>query len=183
MRLRPLAGSILFCLTLFVGKPSPASAQVSAVISGLVTDESGAAVSAATVSARNVETGAQRAVATDNGGRYRIAALPVGQYELGVKKDGFQQALRSGLHLAVDQEATVDFTFMVGGVQQRITVTEEAPAVSTTTTDISGMVAEQQIKDLPLNGRSYDELLTLNPGIVNFTSQKTGGVGISNSTV
>ena len=183
MRLRPLAGYILFCLTLFVGKPSPASAQVSAVISGLVTDESGAAVSAATVSARNVETGAQRAVATDNGGRYRIAALPVGQYELGVKKDGFQQALRSGLHLAVDQEATVDFTLKVGEVQQRITVTEEAPAVSTTTTDISGMVAEQQIKDLPLNGRSYDELLTLNPGIVNFTSQKTGGVGISNSTV
>src|SRR5260370_41671078 len=156
MGLRPLAGRILFCITFFVGTPSPASAQLSAVISGLVTDESGAAVSAATVSARNVETGAQRAVATDNGGRYRIAALPVGQYELGVKKDGFQQALRSGLHLAVDQEATVDFTLKVGEAQQRITVTEEAPAVSTTTTDISGMGAEQQINTLPLKSRSSD---------------------------
>ena len=183
MRLRPLTGSILFCLALFVANSTRASAQVSAAISGLVTDESGAAVSGATVNALALETGAQRAVATDNAGRYRFAALPVGQYELGVKKDGFQQTLRAGLHLAVDQEATVGFILKVGEVQQQITVTEEARAVSTTTVDISGMVAEQQIKDLPLNGRSYDELMTLNPGIINFTSEKTGGAGISNSTV
>lgn len=183
MRFRPITGFILIYLALFIAHSTPASAQVYAAISGLVTDETGAAVSAASVNARNLETGVQRGVATDNAGRYRFTALPVGEYELGVKKDGFQQALRTGLHLAVGEDATVYFTLKVGEVQQQITVTEEAPAVSTTTVDISGMVADQQIKNLPLNGRSYDELMTLNPGIVNFTSEKTGGVGISNSTV
>ena len=61
-------------------------------------------------------------------------------------------------------------------------MTSDAPIISTTTRDISGLVGEQAIKDLPLNGRSYDLLLPLNPGIVNFTSQKTGGTGISNSS-
>src|SRR5206468_9322340 len=67
-------------------------------------------------------------------------------------------------------------------VSSEITVTGDAPMVSTTTKDISGLVAEQQVKELPLNGRSFDLLLPLNPGVVNFTSQKTGGTGISNST-
>src|SRR5260370_33229232 len=96
MRLRPLAGYILFCLTLFVGKPSPASAQVSAVISGLVTDESGAAGSAAPVSGRNVEKGGQRAVATQKRGRRCSAGPPVGQSEIRCNKDGVQAATRIG---------------------------------------------------------------------------------------
>ena len=70
----------------------------------------------------------------------------------------------------------------VGEPSQQITVTADAPQVSVTTDDIGGLVGERQIKDLPLNGRSYDELLTLNPGVVNFTWEKTGGVGVSNST-
>jgi hypothetical protein len=71
----------------------------------------------------------------------------------------------------------------LGEVRQQVTVTGEAPSVSATPTATSGLVGERQVKDLPLNGRSYDELLTLNPGVVNFTWEKTGGVGISNSTV
>ncbi len=71
----------------------------------------------------------------------------------------------------------------MAGVRQQVTVNADAAAVSLTTTDISGLVGEQQVKDLPLNGRSYDELLTLNPGVVNFTAEKTGGIGVSNSTV
>ena len=63
-----------------------------------------------------------------------------------------------------------------------MTVTENVPVVNSSTQDISGLVGEQQVEILPLNGRSYDLLLTLNPGIVNFTSQKTGGTGVSNST-
>ena len=183
MRFRPLRGFGLLCLVVLFSRSTPVAAQLSASISGLVTDESGAAVSGAAVSARDLETGAQRMLATDIGGHYRFAALAVGEYEVGVKKDGFQQALHTGIHLAIDQEAVINFTLRVGEVQQQLTVTEEAPAVSTTTVDVSGIVAEEQIKGLPLNGRSYDELMTLNPGIVNFTSQKTGGVGISNSTV
>jgi hypothetical protein len=71
----------------------------------------------------------------------------------------------------------------LGEIKQQVTVTGEAPLVSATPTATAGLVGERQVKDLPLNGRSYDELLTLNPGVVNFTWEKTGGVGISNSTV
>ena len=67
-------------------------------------------------------------------------------------------------------------------MKAEVRVSEDAPLVSPTTQDLSGLVGEQQVKDLPLNGRSYDLLLPLNPGIVNFTSLKTGGTGISNST-
>ena len=82
----------------------------------------------------------------------------------------------------VGEEATVDLRLQVSAAESQITVDADAPMVSTTTRDTSGFVGEQQVKDLQLNGRSYDLLLTLNPGIVNFTSQKTGGTGISNST-
>jgi hypothetical protein len=183
MRLRLKTGFILLCLVLFAFSSMRAHAQVSAALSGVVTDESGAVISGAIVTVRNLETEAQRTAVTDAGGHYRFVELPVAEYELGVKKEGFQRAVRAGIHLAVGQEAAVDFTLMVGQVQQQITVTEAVPVVNATTEDISGIVVEQQIKDLPLNGRSYDELMTLNPGVINFTSEKTGGIGISNSTV
>src|SRR5579863_1499991 len=173
---------ILFLLALFGANPTRVSAQVAAAISGSVTDESGAAVSGATVSARNLETGTERTVVTDAAGRYRFAALPIGEYESVVKKEGFQQALRAGLHLVVGQHASLDFRLQVGAVQEQITVTADVSPLSTMTTDISGLVGEQQVKNLPLNRRSYDLLTLLNPGVVNFTWEKTGGIGISNST-
>ena len=161
---------------------SPARAQVSASISGVVTDPSGAAVPSANVTAKNLETDVLRNTVTDKAGHYQMLALPVGEYEIRVSKNGFQEPIRSGIHLAVGQEAGVDLTLQVGEVKAQVTVKEDAPIVNATTRDISGLVGERQVKELPLNGRSYDLLLQLNPGIVNFTSQKTGGTGISNST-
>ena len=86
------------------------------------------------------------------------------------------------LRLVVGQEARLDFSLVVGEIRQQVTVTGDASAVNATTTDISGLVGVEQIKDLPLNGRSYDLLMLLDPGVVNFTWEKTGGIGISNST-
>ena len=90
--------------------------------------------------------------------------------------------LRTGVSLAVGQAATVDLKLNVGQSNQVVTVNADAPLVDVATADISGLVGEQQIRDLPLNGRSYDELLTLNPGVINFTWEKFGGIGVSNST-
>src|SRR6202023_1002368 len=87
-----------------------------------------------------------------------------------------------GIRLALGQEASVDLVLRVGKLTEKVTVTEDAPVANLTTQDISGLVGERQVKDLPLNGRSYDLLLTLNPGVVNFTWEKTGGIGVSNST-
>ena len=170
---------LLFSLCLY---PSFASAQVSATLSGIVSDQSGAAVPAASATARNLDTGLSRDTVTDQAGRYQLFALPLGQYEVRVKKAGFAEAVRTGIRLVVGQDARVDLTLRVGAVSEEMKVTGDSAIVTVTTQDISGLVGEQQVKDLPLNGRSYDLLLTLNPGIVNFTAEKTGGIGVSNST-
>lgn len=157
-------------------------AQVSGVVSGIVNDPSGAVVPNASVSATNAETGAVRTTNADSEGRYSFSALPVGTYQIHAKKNGFQEAIRTGVQLLVNQSANVDLTLQVGESSQQITVNEDAPLVGVSTTDASGVINQLQIRDLPLNGRSFDQLLTLNPGIVNFTFEKTGGVGVSNST-
>jgi len=159
-----------------------AHAQVSASLSGTITDPTGASVPGATVTVTNLETGAVRTAISEPTGGYRLLSLPIGQFEVRVRKDGFQEEIRSGIRLVVGQEAVVDFRMRLGGLHEQIKVNSDAPLVSVTASDVSGLVGEQQVKDLPLNGRSFDLLLTLNPGVVNFTSQKTGGTGISNST-
>lgn len=159
-----------------------ARAQVSASITGIITDATGATVPGAAVTIKNTETGATRSAVTSDSGRYLVLALPVGTYEVRVSKTGFQDARRGGIQLNVSQEATIDLQLKVGQVTSNVEVLSDAPIVSTSTSDLSGLVGAKEVKTLPLNGRSYDLLLTLNPGIVNFTSQKTGGTGISNST-
>jgi hypothetical protein len=159
-----------------------ASAQVAAVLSGTVSDQSGAIISSVAITAKNLDLGTSRATMTDSAGRYVMPSLSIGNYEVRAAKQGFKEAVRLGIHLVVGQDATVDFRLLVGESSQRITVSEDAPLVNTSTEDVSGLVGERQIESLPLNGRSYDELLTLNPGVVNFTWEKTGGVGVSNST-
>src|SRR6202162_1615616 len=173
--------SILLLLLLCLCHPI-VSAQVAATLTGIVTDQSGASVAAASVTARNLDTDLSRETATDSAGRYQLFGLPLGQYEARVKKNGFAEAVRSGIRLVVGQDARVDLTLRVGAVSEEVKVSGDAAIVSVTTQDISGLVGEKQVKDLPLNGRSYDLLLTLNPGIVNFTGEKTGGIGVSNST-
>jgi len=173
-----LALAALFALACL----APARGQVSASITGMVTDASGAPVPAASVKTKSLETGATRDGVTDGVGRYLVLSLPVGEYEVTVSKAGFQDTVRTGIQLVVNQEASVDLRLQVSAVKAEVTVRGDAPIVNTSTVDISGLVGEHAIKELPLNGRSFDLLLTLNPGIVNFTSQKTGGTGISNST-
>jgi Carboxypeptidase regulatory-like domain len=173
----PAIAVCLFCLTSI-----STFGQVSASLSGRIIDPTGAGVSAASVTASNTDTGISRTALTNQAGQYQFLELPVGRYEVRASKTGFADEMRTGISLVVGQDATADIRLHVGQVQQEITVSENVPVVNASTQEISGLVGEQQIKDLPLNGRSYDLLLTLNPGIVNFTSQKTGGIGVSNST-
>src|SRR5579863_9512521 len=161
---------------------SAASAQVSAVLSGTVTDQSGGAIYAAKVTAKNVDTGAVRSTVTDSSGYYQFLSLPVGEYQVQAAKTQFTDVVRSGIYLVVGQSATVDLPLKVGASSQQVTVTGDARLVNVATTSVSDLVSEQQVKDLPLNGRSFDELLTLSPGVVNFTWEKTGGIGVSNAT-
>jgi len=159
-----------------------AMAQVSAKLTGTVTDPSGASVAGAEVRAINNETGAVRACTTNGAGRYDFLALPVGRYEIHARKPGFAEQVRTGILLVLGQDATADLKLRVGDVAEQVKVVADADLVSVSNQDISGLIGEKEIKALPLNGRSFDLLVTLNPGIVNFTWEKTGGTGVSNST-
>jgi hypothetical protein len=170
-------------LVLFAAAPSMAWAQAEASITGAVMDTTGAIIAGATVKVKNVEIGTVRAIVTDNAGRYDAPSLAVGKYEVSAEQAGFRTEVKTGITLAIGQHAEVNLMLAVGGVQQSISVEETAMQLAVTTTDFSGLVGETQVKDLPLNGRSYDQLLTLNPGVVNYTSQRAGGIGTSNSVV
>jgi hypothetical protein len=169
-------------LSLFLAFSLPVMAQVSAALSGRVTDQTGAGVPGATVTAKDTDLGVSRVTVTDAAGRYELPSLPLGRYEVDATKEGFAGAIREGIVLVVGQDAAADLSLKVGNVSEQVRVVEDAPIVNTTTQDISGLVGEREVKELPLNGRSYDLLLTINPGVVNFTWEKTGGIGVSNSS-
>ena len=155
--------------------PAMALAQVTASIVGTVQDTSGAVIPGAALTVKNLETGAARTVTADDRGYYRALSLPVGRYEVAAEKAGFRTEVRTGINLTVGQEAVVNVSLEIGEVQQAVTVTAEAPIVNTTTSSTSGLVGERQVKDLPLNGRSFDNLIALNPGASNPTALRSGG--------
>lgn len=179
-QLKPVLGGLLklFALALLLLMVShPALTQVTASITGRVDDTSGAGIPEAQVTVTSLETGAARTATTDAQGEYRVPSLAVGRYEVKAEKQGFKVALQSGIDLVVGQQGVINLTLEVGQVQQEVTVTSEAPIVNTTTASVSGLVTEQAVKDLPLNGRSFDNLITLNAGAVNATSTKAAGAG------
>ncbi len=181
LRARFLIRLPILLLAISLG-PSPVRGQAEASISGLATDATGGAIPQATVRIIDTEKGAVRTVLTDGAGRYVAPLLAVGTYEVSAEKASFNTVKRS-VSLVLGQHANVDLTLPLAGIRQAILV-EAAPfAPAVNTADVSGLVNERQVKDLPLNGRSYDQLLTLNPGIVNYTSQRSGGTGTSNSVV
>jgi hypothetical protein len=143
-------------------------AQVTASISGRVEDATGAAVSGATVTVKSLETGASRAVTTGESGNFRVVSLPLGRQEVRVEKVGFKAAVRTGISLELGQEAVVNLQLEVGEFAQQVVVSAGAPIVNTTTASVSGLVGERDVKDLPLNGRSFDNLIALNPGAINY---------------
>jgi hypothetical protein len=175
---------LLFAATLAIAwlyAALPAHAQADASISGLVRDASGAGIEAGIVHIKNLETGSQRNLQTDSAGRFYAPSLAVGSYEVNVDKPGFRPERRSGVVLVVGQHEELELTLQVGDFHQTVEVNANPDQLSATTEDTSGLVGERQVKDLPLNGRSYDQLLTLNPGTINYTSQRAGSTGTSNS--
>jgi hypothetical protein len=158
-------------------------AQEEASLQGTVSDSSGAAIASVAIQVKNCETGAERNVVTDDAGRYNVPSLAVGRYEVRAEKPGFRGEEKTGISLVLGQRENVDFVLQVGDVRQTVKVEATPTVIEVTTEDDSGLVGELQVKALPLNGRSYDQLITLNPGIVNYTSQRAGGIGNSNSVV
>src|SRR5216117_4522895 len=152
----------------------------SATISGFVRDSTGAVIPGTAVTAKHTETGLTRTVQTSEEGSYTMPSLPVGSYEVTAELSGFKQQVRRGITLVVAQEAVVNLTLDVGDLKDQITVTEETSLVNTTLSSVSGLVSQQQVKDLPLNGRSFNDLLLLNTN-VNDNRSNTGARAVSYS--
>ena len=123
-----------------------------ASIQGIVTDSSGGAIQGVSIQIKNVETGSIRNLITDETGRYDAASLPVGRYVVKAEKSGFRSEQKTGISLALGQPETVNVALQVGDVRQVVQVEAAPTIVVISTEDVSGLVGEQQVKDLPLNG-------------------------------
>ena len=146
---------------------SPAWAQVtSATIQGTVTDSTGGVLPGVDITVTHLDTNSVRVGITDDTGRYRLPQLALGAYEVRAELAGFQTAIRQGLNLNLGQEAVVNLTLSVGEITEQVIVTGAAPLVETTNSEVSGLIDDRQIRDLPLNGRSFTELAVLQPGVV-----------------
>jgi hypothetical protein len=157
-----LAPLFLFLLAL------PAFPQITAIISGTIEDPTGTGIRGAEVIATNLETGFSRSAVTGDAGEFSLLSLPVGPYAVKASKAGFQTGVRDGVNLVLGQNAVVNLRLSVGELTQQVTVSGAANIVNTTTASVSGLVGEREVKDLPLNGRSFDILIALNPGVLNY---------------
>jgi hypothetical protein len=157
--------------------------MVGGTISGDVVDSAGAAVARAEVLIRNDETGGERKFTTAEGGSFSAPSVPVGVYTVSVSREGFAPLTRTGIGLTVGQNVQLHLALTVGGVQESVSVVDTPSVVETSTLQTQGLVDERQVKELPLNGRSFDQLIQLNPASVSYTTQRSGGVGTSNSSV
>jgi len=141
-------------------------AAITGSISGVVTDSSGAVVIGATVTATETQTGIRSEITTDSKGFYNFPALPIGTYDVEVKADGFKLYRQTGLVIDVNAALRVDAKLQIGAGSEKIVVLSEAVHVDTESTQNGEVIEGQKILAVPLNGRSYTDLLSLQPGVV-----------------
>ncbi len=151
----------------------------SASLTGQITDSTGAAVTGAAVTAKNTGTNLTQTATTNGVGVYTIAPLPPGSYTLTVEAKGFARYVQQGIVLGVDISATQNVSLKAGGIQETVTVTEEAELVNTTTAELGTTVNEAAITQLPLNGRDPSSLVLLAPGTTSVTAPGGGGGGMA----
>jgi len=149
---------LLFCAV-------SALASVGGSISGTVKDSSGRAIPDATISACAIGTGATESVHSDEQGFYTLPVLPVGHYDLRVDAPGFERYLRKAIVLDTNAALTINATLVPGRVQQTVTVTDNALHIETSSTQLGQVITGRQMTSVPLNGRSYTDLLSLQPGV------------------
>lgn len=161
---------VYLCLLVLI--TLPLRADVTGSISGYVRDNSGAALPGARVIVTNVATGFIKQGATDANGQYTFLALPPGKYKIDGDANGFARSTVNNIDLKVNDELRVDLTLSVGNVKQEISVEANSVQIQTESTQIGNTIESSQILSMPLNGRSYLDLLALQAGVAPETSGK-----------
>jgi hypothetical protein len=165
---------IILAVFIFLTGARVAQAQTATGnLTGTVRDSTGGALPGVTVLAKNLDTGAVRTALTDAGGTYQILSVPVADYVVDATLSGFRTS-RTRVTVTVGATASANFELSVGGVTEDVTVTSDAPQVNTTDASLGGLVAEREVRELPLNGRDWLQLTTLEAGV-------KGGIGQQSS--
>jgi hypothetical protein len=165
---------LIFILSIGAGT---AHASVTATISGVVRDPSGAVIPDAQVIARNHQTGAAITVLTDAQGFYSLQGLPVDTYDVEINKGGFKRSVHSGLLLSVNDVLKLDVVLELGSAEERVTVSADALHVETTSSQMGEVITGETMTAVPLVSRSYTDLLALQPGVAPSSSGLAGGQG------
>src|ERR1700676_378439 len=147
-------------------------------ITGTITDQSGGVIAGATVTVKDVQRGVTRTLTTGESGEYNAPNLLPGTYAVRAEAKGFKVVERQNILLEVGKEVRVDLPLQPGETSQTITVTEQLPLVETTNATLGGTLSNETINDLPLNGRNFENLLSLRPGVTVYP----GGGGWTQST-
>lgn len=150
-------------------------------ISGAVMDATGGVIPGAEVNIKHVETGAVRLSITNDQGRYRATALPIGTYELSVELAGFKRSVQTGIKLNVADSLRVDLTLEIGEVTELVTVEAGVTRIQSETSELSDVIEGEQITELAINGRNFVSLATLTTGVSNQTGDSVG-VGVTGGT-
>ncbi len=177
--IRHLSALAFLCLALVLLNCAGTYAQTfRGTILGTVTDSSGGAVAAATVTIKNLDTGLTRTVSTSDDGSYAAPELPIGNYRVTVEKQGFKEGVVTGIRVEVSSERRADVSLQPGELAQRIEVTgEELPMVESTSNTLGGIVESKVVTNLPVNGRDYQKLILLVPGAASGPDAITDSAG------
>src|SRR6267143_3931756 len=157
----------IVCLVLTVALPLISQTSTGRIL-GTVRDQSGAALPAATVTVTDVQRGITRTVTTDDSGEYVVPNLTPGIYTVRAESRGFKTVERPNIQVEVATDLSVDVSLPPGNVKETVIVNEEVPLLDTTSSTLGGTLSNKEINDLPLNGRNYENLLQLRPGVVRY---------------
>ena len=158
----------LAVLTLCLISVSALAQSTAGRILGTLTDQSGAAVSGATVTITDTQRGAERAATTDETGNYTVTGLQPGTYRIRASAKGFKAAERPSVQVEVASDVRADFALQPGQVSETVTISVEVPLVNTSSATLGGTLSNKEINDLPLSGRNYENLLQLRPGVMRY---------------
>ena len=173
----PVALAVLL-FGILVSVSVPAGAQVAGgTVSGTVVDSSGGVIPSASISAKNAATGVTREASSNSDGFYTIPNLLPGTYDVTFVAQGFKTEVRRGITLNVGAAQVLNLAMQVGTTTETVQVTTEAPAIELASSDISAVVSATTVRELPLNGRSWTDLATLQPGVDTIYTQPSFASG------